>query len=234
MSVLHQFLPRLAELFAGFTSLRQLYNDRREELGVEEPCQNEPEFRAYMLIFDLANKSVSIPCAELPPGIFQHPLVKLAWEIRKSAQRNFDSQKEGSKLNVELGANLITRYIRLSGQRRVPYLMACLVEVRLREMRRSALRTLTRSYPRLRDGPIRINDAGDVVERRMLLFDMLGRIMGCHTPDAQGPAYDDVDETSRRPIDEAVRIVKKFEIELYEDASGPIGALVNLGASFNG
>ena len=104
----------------------------------------------------------------------------------------------------------------------------------MREMRRSALRTLTRSYPRLKDGPIRMNDVGDVVERRMLHLDMLGKILGCEAQDAQDPAYDDVDESSRRPIDEAVRIVTRFEIELYEEASVPIGALINLGGSFNG
>ena len=214
--------------------MRQHYNDRREELGVETPCQNEPEFRAYMLIFDLANKSVSIPCAELPPVILDHPLVKLAWQIRKAAQRNFDSQKEGSKLNAELGANLITSFVRLLRQERVPYLMACLVEIRLRDMRRSALRALMRAYPRLRSDAIRLNEAGEVVERKMLLFSALDKILGCEEQEMEEAAYDDVDGLSKRPVDEAVSIVTKSEIHVYEDKFGPAGAMVNLGAPFNG
>lgn len=198
------------------------------------PCPNEPEFRAYMLIFDLAAKSVSIPSAELPAVILDHSIVKLAWEIRKAAQRNFDSQKEGSKFNAELGANLITRFVRLLRQGRVPYLMACLVEVRLREMRRSAMRALTRTYPRLRSEAIRTNEAGEVVERRMMLFSTLDSILGCEEQDLEEAAYDDVDEVSTRPVDEAVSIARRFETEIYDDGSGPVGALISLGGPFNG
>ncbi len=198
------------------------------------PCPNEPEFRAYMLIFDLANKSVSIPCAELPAVILDHPLVKLAWEIRNAAQRNFDSQKEGSKLNAELGANLINRFVRLLRHGKIPYLMACLVEVRLREMRRSALRALTRAFPRLRNDPVRVNEAGEVVERRMLLLDTLVKILGCEEQDSEETAYDDVDEVSRRPVDESISIVRRFEVDVYGDASVPVGAMVNSGSPFNG
>lgn len=187
-----------------------------------------------MLIFDLANKSVSIPCAELPSTILDNPLVKVAWEIRKAAQRNFDSQKEGTKLNAEFGANLITRFVRLLRHAQVPYLMACLVEVRLREMRRSALRALSRAFPRLRNEPIRVNEAGEVVERRMLLLDMLDNILGCEEQDREEPAYDDVDRQSRTPLDEARNIASRFEVDVYGDDSGPVGALINLGSPFNG
>ena len=218
----------------GFTSLRQQYNDRREESGVEMPCSNEPEFRAYMLIFDLASKSVSIPTAELPAAIIDHPLVKLAWEIRKAAQRNFDSQKEGSKANAELGSNLITRFVRLMKARRVPFLMSCLVEIRLREIRRSALRALNRTYPRLRGEPVRLNESGEVVERRMVLLKTLDQMLGCEQQEAEESAWDDVLPADRSSDAEAVDVVKKFELEVYSDQTGPVGALINAGAWFNG
>ncbi len=83
-----------------------------------------------MLIFDLAQKSISIPTAELPerdPG-------PSTCEARMGDQAlrtaNFDSQKEGSKHNSELGLNMITRYIKLLKQPKVPYLLSCLVEIR--------------------------------------------------------------------------------------------------------
>jgi len=218
----------------GFTSLRHLYNDRREESGLEMPCPHEPEMRAYMLIFDLANKSVSIPTSELPPVILDDPLVKLAWEIRKSAQRNFDSQKEGSKSNAELGSNLINRYIRLMKQKDVPFLLSCLVEVRLRDMRRSALRAMTRTYPRLKTEPTRVNDAGEVVERKMVLIDNLTRILGCEEQDQGESAWQDVVPSSKSPEDEAVNVVSRFDLEVWPDKHQPVGALINLGAVFNG
>lgn len=224
-----------AELGRCFTSLRQQYNDRREELGVDTPCPNEPEFRAYMLIFDLANKSVSIPTAELPAAILDHPLVKLAWQIRQTAQRNFDMQKEGSKLNAELGANLLTRFVRLLKQGKVPYLLSCLIEVRLRDIRRSALRALVRTYPRLKAEPIRYSESGEVLERRMLLFDTMDTLMGAEEQEDDEPAWDDIVPVSKNPDDESAAIAERFGIEVFQDVeTGPVGALVNLGAKFNG
>lgn len=198
------------------------------------PCPNEPEFRAYMLIFDLANKSVSIPTAELPAVILDHPLVKLAWEIRKVAQRNFDTQKEGSKLNSELGANLVTKFIKLLRRSKMPFLLSCLLEVRLRDMRRSALRAMTRTYPRLRADPIRVNELGQIVERRMVLLGTLDAILGCEEQEDEESAFDDVEPTSKNPDDEAVSVVSRFEIEVFPDHAEPVGAMIHAGAAFNG
>ncbi|OCF38763.1 hypothetical protein I317_07444 [Kwoniella heveanensis CBS 569] len=222
-----------AELGRCFTSLRQQYNDRREELGVENPCPNEPEFRAYMLIYDLTSKSVSIPTSELPSFILDHPLVKLAWELRRAAQRNFDSQKEGSKGNAELGMNLINRFVKLLKNQRVPYLLSCLLEIRLREMRRSAIRALTRTYPRLRQDPIRVNEVGEVVERRMVLIKTLDKILGCEEQEQEESAWDDIDPVSNSADQEAVDISRKFGLEVYHDVNGPVGVLINLGAPYN-
>ncbi|BEJ12802.1 hypothetical protein CspHIS471_0212620 [Cutaneotrichosporon sp. HIS471] len=225
-----------AELGRCFTSLRQQYNDRREETGLDMPCANEPEFRAYMLIYDLARKSVSIPTSELPQVILDHPLVQLAWQIRQAAQRNFDSQKEGSKLNAELGANLITRYIRLIKQGHVPYLMSCLAEIRLREMRRSAIRALTRTYPRLKGEPIRRDENGEIIERKMVLMPTLDRLMGAEEQETQEAAWDDIESVSRDPDDESVAVMQRFNIEVYEDLGDdirPMGAMINLGSPYN-
>lgn len=224
----------------GFTSLRQQYNDRREESGLDMPCAHEPEFRAYMLIYDLTSKSISIPTSELPASILSHPLVKIAWEIRRCAQRNFDSQKEGSKHNAELGMNNIRRFIKLLSSPKVPYLLACLVEIRLREMRRSALRAMTRAYPRLRTEPIRMNEKGQVVERRMVLVETLNKILGCMTPDSTPSAWDDVPTRSAAELDpdnESEAICSRFNIPLFpppdNERREKRGALINLGTPFD-
>lgn len=223
-----------AELGRAFTSLRQHYNDRREETGLDMPCPNEPEFRAYMLIFDLANKSVSIPTAELPAVILDHPIVQLAWQIRQAAQRNFDSQKEGSKLNSEYGANLITRFIRLLKQPNVPFLLSCLVEVRLREMRRSAIRALTRTYPQLKGDPIRRNEQGEIVERKMILMDMMDSLIGAEEQEEKDTAWDDIIPVSKNPDDESAAVVERFNIEVFRDGAQPVGALINRATCYNG
>ncbi|WVQ82032.1 hypothetical protein IAT38_004160 [Cryptococcus sp. DSM 104549] len=223
-----------AELGRCFTSLRQHYNDRREELNVDMPCPNEPEFRAYMLIYELSNKSISIPTSELPSAILDHPIVKLAWDIRRTAQRNFDSQKEGSKFNAELGANLINQYIKLVKQGQVPYLLSCLVEVRLREIRRSAMRALHRAWPRMPvSGPVRTNAAGEIVERRMVLLDVLVKLLGCEEQEQDLPAWDDIIPVSNAPQDEAVAIATRFGYEVYDDGVGVRGVLINKSARYD-
>ncbi|ORY35387.1 SAC3/GANP/Nin1/mts3/eIF-3 p25 family-domain-containing protein [Naematelia encephala] len=222
-----------AELGRCFTSLRQQYNDRREELGIDMPSPNEPEFVAYSLIYNLADRSVSIPAGELPSGILDHPLVQLAWDIRNAAQRNFDTQKDSSRGNAELGANIITRFTRLLKQSRLPFLMSCLVEIRLRDMRRSALRSMVRAYPKLRDGvPVRYGENGEVVERRMMLMPTLERILGCEEQENEEPAYDDVEPVPRDPADEAAKAVTYHNIELWPEDGPPQGALINQGADF--
>ncbi|WWD02476.1 hypothetical protein V865_000516 [Kwoniella europaea PYCC6329] len=222
-----------AELNRCFTSLRQHYNDRREELGIEAPCPNEAEFTAYMLIYDLNSKSVSIPFSELPSLILDHPLVKMAWEIRRAAQRNFDTQKEGSKHNAELGMNLITRFVKLLKQPKIPYLLACLVEIRLREMRRSAIRALRRPYPALKTDAIRVNEMGEIIERKMILLNTLNRILGCEEQENEDSAWDDIDFLNKNPDQESIDISRRFGFEIYEDDSGPIGALINLGSPYD-
>lgn len=187
-----------------------------------------------MLIFNLADKSAAIPTSELPSVILDHPLVELAWEIRRTAQRNFDMQKEGSKSNAEYGANMINLFVRLLQQPKLPYLLACLVEVRLREIRRSALRALTRTYPRLKTDPLRYNDQGEIVERRMVLIQTLDKMLGCEEQEDEEPAYDDIDPVTRSSDQEAVDVVTRFELDVFPEPKGAIGALINLGSAFNG
>lgn len=219
----------------GFTSLRQHYNDRREETGLETPCPNEPEFQAYMLIFDLCGKSTAIQTSELPSQILDHPVVKLAWEIRKAAQRNFDSQKEGSKHNAELGANLVTRFTRLLKQTNMPYLLSCLVEIRLRDLRRSTLRSMVKSYYPPKGGVIvKQNDQGEVVETRLIKWDLLDELLGCEVQEEEESAFDDVVPVIKTPDAEALNVVKNFELQCHPETGAPVGAIIHQAATFNG
>lgn len=187
-----------------------------------------------MLIFDLTQKAVAISTAEVPSIILDHPNVQLAWQIRRAAQRNFDSQKEGSKQNAELGANIITAFVKYLKQAKAPYLLSCLVEIRLREMRRSALRALQRTYPRLKTEAIRRNEDGQIVERRMVLMKTFESMMGCEEQEKEGSAWDDIDPVSPTPEAEAVEIARKFGLEVFEDNGKPIGVIINLGSYFDG
>jgi len=92
---------------------------------------------------------------------------------------------------------------------------------------------MTRTYPRLKTEPTRMNDAGEVVERKMVLMDNLTRILGCEEQDQEETAWQDVVPSSRTPVDEAVNIVSKFDLEVWPDKNQPVGSLINLGSVFN-
>lgn len=222
-----------AELGRCFVTLRQLYNDRREETRQDVPSVNEPEFRAYMLIYDLAQKSTAILTSELPSAILDDPLVKIAFELHRAAQRNFDSQKEGSKFNAELGMNMITRFLKLLKQPNVPFLFSALVEVRLREMRRSALRALKINYLPLKSDPVLYGQNGQK-EYRMVLLEQLNKFLGCEEQETDEPAFDDVDPVPRTREQEACDIARRFGVEIYEEGGAPVGVLINRGTAFNG
>jgi len=188
-----------------------------------------------MLLWNLSQKSVSIPTAELPSVILDQPIVQIAWKLRNAAQRNYDTQKEGSKGNAERGINFIARYVQLLKASDVPFLLACIGEIRLREMRRSALRALTKTYNSLKGKPpIRTNETGEVVERRMMLLSTLHRVIGCDEQEQEESAWDDVFPIGNSQDEEAIKVAERFDLEVYEDETGPVGVLLNASASFNG
>ena len=222
-----------AELGRCFVTLRQLYNDRREEARQDVPSINEPEFRAYMLIYDLAQKSTAILTSELPSAILDDPLVKTAFELHRAAQRNFDSQKEGSKFNAELGVNMITRFIKLLKQPNLPFLFSALAEVRLREMRRSALRALKINYLPLRSDAVVYGQNGQK-EYRMVMLEQLNKLLGCEEQETEDPAFEDVESISWSRDQEACDIARRFGVEIFEERGKPVGVLINRGTAFNG
>ena len=219
----------VSQLTIGFTSLRQQYNDRREELGVDMPCPNEPEFRAYMLIFDLTQRGTATACAEVPAVILDHPNVRLAWKMRRTAQRNFDSQKEGSKQNAEYGSNMITAYTRLLKTAQVPFLLSCLAEIRLRELRRSALRALRQSYFRPKEYAQSGSSSKNVVS-----LSTLAKILGCEELEAEPCAWEDVDDAVQDPEAEAADVAKAFGLEVLSEEGKEIGVLMARSLPFNG
>lgn len=187
-----------------------------------------------MLIFDLTQRGTATACAEVPAAILDHPNVKLAWKIRRTAQRNFDSQKEGSKQNAEFGSNLITAYTRLLKSSQVPYLLSCLAEVRLREMRRSALRALQQTYTRPRGDLVRRGDNGEVQSMQMIPIELLAKLLGCEEQETEPSGSEDVEYIERDPAVEAADIARRFGLEVHSQDGRPLGVILHKGVPFDG
>jgi hypothetical protein len=195
-------------------SLIELYEDQRLD-GHESP--NEPEFRAYQLLSHLHDQEVARSILSLPSKIFHHPLVQLAFDLRALAQRNFDTQKVGSKSNAEISLNHFTRYFKRIKSADVPFLVACLAHNKLGEVRRAGTRALMRSYARVQ--PSALGTAG--MKTKVMTTGMFKDLMGC------------TNETEAIGLALVLDITPVWEDGRIEGEGTPMGFLISAGADYN-
>lgn len=195
------------QLNKTLVTLMELYEDQRID---NRTFPNEPEFRAYMLISHINDHEVARGIMDLPSPIFNHPLLQTAFDLRALAQRNFDSQKIGSGYNTEVSQNFFSRFFKVVNNDKVPFLLACLAHAKFGDVRRAALRALTKAYPRL--------PSGDYTSARVLSMDMAIKLLGCQSPD------------------EVITTVETLGLDVIwsDDNSEPIGVAVNMGSDFKG
>lgn len=174
------------------------------DTGNDMPCANEAEFRAYLLILDMFDPETARATSVLPHAVFSQPILKLAFDLHALVQRNFDSQKAASRGNIQVAQNFASRFFKMVRSRRVPFVMACLLESRFADVRRAGLRALHQSYPK-----------SDDPSKRMSINALL-RMFGC------------VNE------DEVVEMVEAVEMEVVYEDEGPAGVLINRSAPYNG
>jgi hypothetical protein len=159
----------------------------------------------------------------LPYDIFSHPLVQLAFDFRALAQRNFDTQKVGSKSNSEISLNFYSRFFKLAKRQDVPFLLACLAQHKFADVRRAAMRALSRSYPRAKaDEVIAVDTRGHKVEKYMSL-DMLAKLLGCQSEEEAAAVADSLDFTLVFPEEGSTHT-----------ADVPIGVVINVIERGNG
>ncbi len=201
-------------------TLTHLYDDERV---AGRPCPNEPEFRAYQLMSHLHDNEVANSVLILPYEIFSHSLVQLAFDFRALAQRNFDSQKVGSKSNSETSLNFYTRFFKLAKRPDVPFLMAALAQHKFAEVRRAAMRALAQSYPKTKADDANVVNARGVRVERYMPLSTLAELLACESEEEAASVAESLD----------------FELVFPEDgpmqnADMPIGVVVNPWETGNG
>lgn len=189
-------------------SLIELYDDQRLE-GRTFP--HEPELRSYHLVSHLNDVDVARGILDLPLEIFQNPLLQAAFDLRALAQRNFDSQKNGSKFNTEMGLNFASRFFKMVDSDRIPFLLACLAHAKFGDVRRACLRAAIRAFPKV--------PGGQVNSSRVLSAETARKMLGCQS------------------LDEVVITAEILGLEVVfsdDDDPEPLGVAVNLGSDFKG
>lgn len=159
---------------------------------------------------------------DLPQDVFNHPYLQLAFTFRALAQRNFDSQKVGSKYNAEISLNFFTRFFKRAKKSDVPFLMACLAHNKFGDIRRAGVRALMRAYPAPPQGVV-LRNGDDPANARVIPTGVFMKLLQCETEA------------------EAMGIADALGVEPYYprgidglDPSQPLGFLVNTSADFDG
>ncbi|KAI5453242.1 actin cytoskeleton and mitosis protein [Naganishia albida] len=214
-----QFLKQETEqLNKTLISLIELYDDQRLD---GKACRNEPEFRAYQLLSHLNDNEVARTILDLPDEIFTHPHLQLAFTFRSLAQRNFDTQKVGSKYNAEISLNFFSRFFKRVKQREVPFLIACLAHNKFGDVRRAGIRALMRAYPAPPKSVI-LKNGEDPSSMRAMPMALFVKLLAC------------------RDEREAMTIADSLAVEPYFprgidglDPNVPLGFLINTSADFD-
>jgi hypothetical protein len=200
---------------SALISLIELYEDQRLD---GHDSQNEPEFRAYQLLSHLHDQEVARSILALPAHIFNHPLVQIVFDLRALAQRNFDTQKVGSKSNAEISLNFFTRFFKRIRNPDVPFLIACLAHNKLGEVRRAGVRALMRSYARVQ--PANIGTSG--MKTKVMTIEVFREMMGC------------VDDDEALGLAVTLDVTPVWEDGRVQGEGMPMGFLISAGADYNG
>lgn len=122
-------------------TLAEMYQD---SIGTHS-SPNEAEFRAYYMLVHQRDKTALLTIRQVPQGVYCAPILQWALELRFSQSRNVDVDKRQSHLNSDVTQMNYALLFRLWEDRRTSYLMACILEGYLNDIRRSILRLLKRS-----------------------------------------------------------------------------------------
>lgn len=144
----------LEQLAKTLTSLCEFYDDLRTTAGTPAPSPNEAEFRAYHLILNIFDPEVARSVELLPEQIFNEPMLQTAIRFRGYAQRaNRGGSGRANALNTDAPMNFFSRFTHEMRSSQVPYLLACMLENQLGQIREGALKALSSNYNKAHRGP---------------------------------------------------------------------------------
>jgi hypothetical protein len=170
----------------------------------------------------LNDNEVARTILDLPHEIFSHPQLQLAFTFRSLAQRNFDTQKVGSKYNAEISLNFFSQYFKRVKKRDVPFLIACLAHTKFGDVRRAGTRALMRAYPAPPQGVV-LREGEDSSSMRAMPVAVFAKLMGCQ------------DESEAMAIADALAVEPYYPRGIPGfDPNVPLGFLVNTSADFDG
>lgn len=140
----------LEQLGKALLSLRDVYDDCNEQ-GIK--CENEPEFRAYYLVFHARDPSILETLQRQWKSYLwrDSDVVRTAVSLVEALQDTHDFHgplKDGPSLAASAASQA---YFRIVRDPKVSYTMACFAECHFPQLRRSILQTIKRALSRPKD-----------------------------------------------------------------------------------
>lgn len=130
------------QLDRTLVSLMQYYDDSRGKI----PLPNEPEFRAYLIVFQLQDPDMEDRVQSWPHELVQHPRIRKAMKLYAAAGTT--SHLQGPlrpPATLPIAQQNWQRLWKLVASKRTSYLTACVAEINFNLIRRTALQALTKS-----------------------------------------------------------------------------------------
>lgn len=126
----------LEQLNKSLQTLGELY-DRYPQRSLED-FPNEPEMRAFQMFTRMENADIGYTIESLPPHVVQHPLVKLAMEVRSYIYTH------------PSGGALFVKFFEKVRSPSTPVLLQCLAEIHFNKIRLRAIQSIRKAQHKKR------------------------------------------------------------------------------------
>lgn len=134
-------------------SLMQVYDECKDMEGVR--MESEAEFRAYYLLFNAHDPFVMQQMQDWDDKFwFNSSEVQTAVTLIEAMQNVWNGRGPlRPQVALTTGSASFTTYFSIVEDRKVSYTMACFAEIHFTQIRRQLLKSIHKSYGRVRDGP---------------------------------------------------------------------------------
>jgi hypothetical protein len=162
------------QLGKSLLSLIHAYEDCQAQ-GV--PCENEPEFRAYYVLFNSHNTGILETVQDWGWKSWgESEDIKIAVSLVETLQNTWDTRGPLSPHSAtDVAQNAFSRFFSIVENAKVSYTMACFAEIHFNNVRKSALKAIYAAYrlqrPRTKDWTLarlntylRFDDESEIIE----------------------------------------------------------------------
>ncbi len=213
----HQEIEQLGRTLL---SLIHTYEDCK---GLNIPCTNEAEFRAYFVVYHARNPAMMEAVQDWGREFWTSDDIQTATSIVESLHNIWEINGPLRPHSAtDLAMNFVNRFFTIVKQSEMSYVMACFAEIHFNSVRKAALTTILSAYRKQRD---QTTDWSVAALSSLLHFDSLDDVEefveahGLNIKDVKGGSYLDF-EAGNEPIEPETKVKQPHSMKLVERKRG--------------